>query len=138
MRRRTGTQFSLFVVAGLVPAIHVFGRSRGMDVDARVKPAHDGTGAGGQLMPTIAWFYGIMIQMFYNDHEPPHFHARYGRAKAIVRLSDGEIIAGELPLTATRLVRQWALARNTELQDNWQRARAHQPLEKIAGPDADE
>jgi hypothetical protein len=69
-------------------------------------------------MPTIAWFYGIMIQMFYNDHEPPHFHARYGRAKAIVR--------------------QWALARNTELRDNWQRARAHQPLEKIAGPDADE
>jgi hypothetical protein len=32
-------------------------------------------------MPTIAWFYGIMIQMFYNDHEPPHFHARYGRGK---------------------------------------------------------
>jgi uncharacterized protein DUF4160 len=40
-------------------------------------------------MPTIAWFYGIMIQMFYNDHEPPYFHARYGRAKAIVRLSAG-------------------------------------------------
>jgi Domain of unknown function (DUF4160) len=55
-----------------------------------------------------------------------------------VRLSDGEIIAGELPPTATRLVRQWALARNTELQDNWQRALAHQPLEKIAGPDEDE
>jgi hypothetical protein len=34
----------------------------------------------GIEMPTIAWFYGIMIQMFYNDHEPPHFHARYGRA----------------------------------------------------------
>ncbi len=73
-------------------------------------------------MPTIAWFYGIMIQMFYNDHQPPHFHARYGRAKAIVRLSDGAIIAGELPPTATRLVRQWALARNAELQDNWERA----------------
>ena len=50
-------------------------------------------------MPTIAWFYGIAIQMFYNDHQPPHFHARYGRAKAVVRLSDGEVIAGELPLT---------------------------------------
>jgi hypothetical protein len=48
-------------------------------------------------MPTIAWFYGIAIQMFYNDHQPPHFHARYGRAKAIVRLSDGEVVAGELP-----------------------------------------
>jgi len=59
-----------------------------------------------------------------DDHNPPHFHARYGRAKAIV--------------TATRMVRQWTLARNAELQDNWQRARAHLPLEKIAGPDADE
>jgi hypothetical protein len=48
------------------------------------------------------------------------------------------IISGELPPTATRMVRQWALARNAELQDNWRRARAHLPLEKIAGPDADE
>jgi hypothetical protein len=69
-------------------------------------------------MPTIAWFYGILIQMFYDDHQPPHFHARYGDAKALVRLSDGEIIAGELSPTARRLVRQWALARNVELQDN--------------------
>jgi Domain of unknown function (DUF4160) len=41
-------------------------------------------------MPTIAYFYGIMIQMYYDDHQPPHFHARYGDAKAIVRLSDGD------------------------------------------------
>jgi hypothetical protein len=88
-------------------------------------------------MPTIAYFYGVMIQMYYDEHEPPHFHARYGGAKAVVRLSDGEIIAGELPPTAARMVRQWALARRNELQDNWHRARAHQPLEKVAGPDDD-
>ena len=57
-------------------------------------------------MPTIAYFYGIAIQMFYSDHNPPHFHARYGRAKAIVRIADGEIISGELPPTAVRLVRE--------------------------------
>jgi hypothetical protein len=57
-------------------------------VDACVEPAH----GEDKNMPTIAWFYGIAIQMYYNDHEPPHFHARYGRAKAIVRVSDGEII----------------------------------------------
>lgn len=87
-------------------------------------------------MPTIAAFYGMLIQMYYDDHEPPHFHARYGQARAVVRIADGEIIAGELPPTARRLVRQWALARTAELQDN--RARRHQPLEKVAGPDADE
>jgi len=63
------------------------------------------------IMPTIAWFYGIAIQMYYNDHEPPHFHARYGRARAKFRLSGGEIISGEL-------VSQWALVRSAELQDN--------------------
>ena len=89
-------------------------------------------------MPTIAWFYGIAIQMFYDDHNPPHLHARYGRARALVRLSDGETIAGELPPLATRMVRSWALARRAELEENWQRAQAHQPLEKVAGPDADE
>ena len=89
-------------------------------------------------MPTIAAFYGILIQMYYHDHEPPHFHVRYGQAKAVMRISDGEVIAGELPPTARRLVRQWALARTAELQDNWFRARRHQPLEKVAGPDADE
>jgi hypothetical protein len=89
-------------------------------------------------MPTIAWFYGIVVQMFYNDHEPPHFHVRYGRAKALVRIDDATILVGELPPTATKIIRQWALARQAELQDNWQRARAQQPLEKVAGPDDDE
>jgi hypothetical protein len=89
-------------------------------------------------MPTIAFFYGIAIQMFYNDHSPPHLHARYGRAKAIVSLADGEIIAGELPPVAARLVREWVLARRAGLEENWRRARSHEPLERVAGPDADE
>ena len=88
-------------------------------------------------MPTIAFFYGIAIQMFYNDHNPPHLHARYGRAKAIIRLSDGEIIAGELPPTAARLVKEWTLARRAELEENWRRARSHQELERVPGPDAE-
>jgi hypothetical protein len=46
------------------------------------------------------------------------------------------IIAGELPPLASRIVRDWTLARRTALEDNWQRAQAHQPLEKVPGPDA--
>jgi hypothetical protein len=88
-------------------------------------------------MPAIAQFYGILIQMYYDDHEPPHFHARYGGAKAIIRIVDGAVIAGELPPTATRMLQRWALARSAELQDNWQRARTMKPLEKVAGPDGD-
>ena len=86
-------------------------------------------------MPTIAWFYGISIQMFFNDHNPPHFHARYGRATALVGIADGKVIVGDLPPIAERLVREWTLAHRAELEDNWMRARAMRPLEKIAGPD---
>ncbi|MEQ1523627.1 MAG: DUF4160 domain-containing protein [Aestuariivirga sp.] len=86
-------------------------------------------------MPTISFFYGIAIQMFFGDHNPPHFHARYGTARAVVRISDGQIIAGELPPTAARMVNEWALLRHVELEHNWQRAISLQELEKIAGPD---
>ncbi|CAN5147102.1 DUF4160 domain-containing protein [soil metagenome] len=86
-------------------------------------------------MPTIAFFYGMAIQMFFNDHNPPHFHVRYGNAKALIRIADGQIISGELPPTAGRLVEQWALLRRGQLEENWRRARAKLPLEKVAGPD---
>jgi hypothetical protein len=86
-------------------------------------------------MPTVAWFYGIAIAMYYNDHNPPHFLAQYGQSKAVIGIADGRIIAGSLPPTARRLVTEWALARRAELEENWKRARADQPLERIAGPD---
>ncbi|RTL63781.1 MAG: DUF4160 domain-containing protein [Hyphomicrobiales bacterium] len=88
-------------------------------------------------MPTISFFYGIAIRMYYNDHNPPHFHARYGQAQAIVRISDGVVIAGELPPTALKMVSEWALRHRAELEQNWERGRQQQPFEKIAGPDND-
>jgi len=86
-------------------------------------------------MPTISYFYGIAVSMYFRDHNPPHFHARYGRAKALVRIADGEIIAGDLPPTARRMVKEWALARRAELEENWRRAVMHEALQRIAGPD---
>ena len=86
-------------------------------------------------MPTVAYFYGIAVQMFFNDHNPPHFHARYGNAKALIRIADGQIISGELPPTARRMVEQWTELRRGELEENWKRAKARRSLERIAGPD---
>ncbi|HEY4114411.1 MAG TPA: DUF4160 domain-containing protein [Rhizomicrobium sp.] len=60
---------------------------------------------------------------------------RSGRARALVRIEDGEIIAGALPPTARRMVREWALARRAELEENWRRAMKHEELERIAGSD---
>lgn len=86
-------------------------------------------------MPTIAVFYGITIQMFFKDHNPPHFHARYGGSVALVSIETGEIIAGDIPTTARRLVKDWALAHQAELRDNWQRALGEGRLFRIEGPD---
>ena len=89
-------------------------------------------------MPTIAWFYGIAIRMYFLDHPPPHFQAVYGGYEANVAIATGEVIDGRLPRTAARLVKQWTLAHQAELLENWGRARARLPLERIAGLDDDQ
>ena len=88
-------------------------------------------------MPTIAWFYGIAIRMYVRDHPPPHFHAVYGEYEANVSIETGEVIDGALPKAAARLVKEWTLARQQQLSENWRRARAGEQLERIAGLDAD-
>lgn len=86
-------------------------------------------------MPKIAWFYGIAISMYYNDHTPPHFHAEYQGFRALVRIDDGSILAGRLPPTAARLVESWAAQRQAELQANWERGELDVAFERIPGPD---
>jgi Domain of unknown function (DUF4160) len=75
--------------------------------------------------------------MFIRDHSPQHFHAVYGEHEAFVAIETGEIIEGTLPRAAARLVKEWALARQDQLRENWRRARAGEPPERIAGLDAD-
>lgn len=82
-------------------------------------------------MPTVSAFYGIVVRMFVNDHPPPHFHARYGEFRGRVSIATGELVDGELPPRAARLVRNWAQLRRAALQANWRRAEQMQPLERI-------
>jgi Domain of unknown function (DUF4160) len=88
-------------------------------------------------MPTIAWFYGIAIRMYVRDHPPPHFQAVYGEFEANISIDTGEVIGGKLPKGATRLVKEWTLARQDQLRENWRRARAGEQPERIAGLDVD-
>jgi hypothetical protein len=91
-------------------------------------------------MPTVSWFFGISIRMFFNDHPPPHFHAYYGEHVAVIAIETGEVIEGELPRVARRLAREWAMRYHAELNENWRRARAgvREPLMRIPGLDADD
>ena len=82
-------------------------------------------------MPEISRFYGIIIAMFYNDHEPPHFHARYGEQRAIIRIDTLEILDGKLSARALKLVQEWGALHRKELEDDWLLARQMAPLKKI-------
>lgn len=82
-------------------------------------------------MPTISAFYGILIRMFFNDHAPPHFHARYGEFEATIDISTLEIIEGELPSRALKLVQEWAIIHLEDLEQNWRLCRDNAPPAKI-------
>lgn len=82
-------------------------------------------------MPRISAFYGIVITMYSNDHAPPHFHARYGEFEAKIAIGSGDLIAGQLPGRALRLVREWAEQHHGELQVDWEYAQARMPLASI-------
>jgi uncharacterized protein DUF4160 len=75
--------------------------------------------------------------MYVRDHPPPHFQAVYAEYEANVSIETGEVIDGALPRAAARLVKEWTLARQPQLRENWRRARAGEQPERIAGLDAD-
>jgi hypothetical protein len=82
-------------------------------------------------MPVISSFFGILIRMFYQEHEPAHFHAEHRGDHAKFGF-DGVILAGRLRSgAARRRVEQWATLHRRELEANWARMKAGQPLEHI-------
>lgn len=88
-------------------------------------------------MPIISTFFGIYIRMYHDDHNPPHFHAEYQGHEALIRIRDGEVFVGSLPVRARRLVKEWCSEHEDDLMANWTRAVALEPLEKIPGADND-
>jgi hypothetical protein len=84
-------------------------------------------------MPIISTFFGIVIRMFYKEHEPPHFHAEYQGQQAKCDLGD-KIIAGHIrSQTARGLIRRWAVSPRRDLEANWEKMKAGRSLDRI-GP----
>ena len=83
-------------------------------------------------MPRISAFYGIVIAMFYGDHEPAHFHATYAEFRAVIGVNPVWTVEGFLPPRALTMVYEWAAAHQIELQEDWVRARERRPLLQIA------
>lgn len=82
-------------------------------------------------MPVICRFFGIAISMYFDDHAPPHFHARYGSERALVQIDPPGLLGGSLPPRALGLVMEWARLHRDALMDDWERARRGEPLAAI-------
>lgn len=82
-------------------------------------------------MPRISEFYGIVIWMYHNEHEPPHFHAQYGGYWVRIRIDTLAAMDRGFPRRALRLVQEWARLHQDELLVNWNKARAFGDLDRI-------
>lgn len=81
-------------------------------------------------MPELCRFLGIIIAMFGDDHNPPHFHVRYGDFEAIISIRDG-VVKGEMPRKVLRDVFTWMELHQDELDMNWQRLQEGKDVIKI-------
>jgi hypothetical protein len=76
-------------------------------------------------------FFGIIIRMFHNEHNPPHFHAEYQGQRGVFNI-DGTIIKGNITSkTAKRLIQEWALLHQDEIMLNWQKAEQGKQIDRI-------
>ncbi len=82
-------------------------------------------------MPTISEFFGIIIRMYYDEHNPPHFHAYYAEHEAMISIESLAVLQGRLPKRARALVVEWATEHRQALLDDWHLAATHQALNRI-------
>lgn len=82
-------------------------------------------------MPEISLFYGIRVTMYYDDHNPPHFHAEYNGDKALVDIINSRVFKGSLPNRQLKLILAWNVIHQDELMQNWELAKDSLPLNHI-------
>lgn len=84
-------------------------------------------------MPTIALFFGIRVLMYWNDHQPPHFHVEYQGQKALIGIEPLVVLQGTLPNRVLRLVLAWSELHKDEILQDWELAREGKDLLFIEG-----
>lgn len=82
-------------------------------------------------MPQISFFRGIKVMMYYDDHNPPHFHAEYAGHKCLVDIQNGCVIEGAFPARQLKLILAWNELHRDELMNNWRLAEEGMRLHQI-------
>ena len=83
-------------------------------------------------MPEISRFLGMVISIYFDDHNPPHFHVEYNEYEAVISIDDLQVIKGSLPSRVLGLVMEWADLHRNELMDNWNSVKEEGKFTKIA------
>jgi hypothetical protein len=83
-------------------------------------------------MPEISRFLGIIISMYFADHNPPHFHVEYNEYEALITIQNLTVMEGDLPSRVFRLVKEWAELHRQELMENWNLLHTTDTFNKIA------
>jgi hypothetical protein len=82
-------------------------------------------------MPYVSMFFGIIIRMFYSEHNPPHFHAEYQGSEGIFSF-EGKMIKGNIRSnTVLKLINEWSILHKMELEENWKNIADKAPINKI-------
>lgn len=86
-------------------------------------------------MPVISRFLGIAIYMYWNDHNPPHFHAVWNDYEILIEIETARVIRGDMPPNKLKNIINWCNINKAKLLENWGLARNGEPLQKIEGLD---
>jgi hypothetical protein len=70
-------------------------------------------------MPELSRFLGMVISIYFDDHNPPHFHVEYNDNEALISINDLSVMRGNLPPRVMGLATEWARLHQTELLENW-------------------
>lgn len=81
-------------------------------------------------MPVISRFFGIVVYIFWRDHAPPHFHAKYQDNEVTINIETGEV-TGQMSRRALRMLEEWRQMHKNELLEDWHLAEAKQSLKRI-------
>jgi hypothetical protein len=90
-----------------------------------------GSDPSGRIDAKVSEFFGVSVYIYFRDHPPPHFHARYGGAEAIVAIETGLVLEGRLPPRVLGLLTEWASLHREAPFRAWRRARQHRPAGTI-------
>jgi hypothetical protein len=82
-------------------------------------------------MPEISRFFGIVIRIHFDDHEPAHIHAIYGEFEAEIGINGPRLLNGSMPPRGLGMTMEWASLHRDELQAAWELARAGSPVGRI-------